>query len=152
MKTTTLVIGALLLVGGLYLYKEHEAAAKVAPSLESKANLALASESNPYTLEALSQQCDANGLHTLAGLLHAKSQAILAAQGPAKTEGVQGGDFHPAATISMMAAGITNPAVASQAVALHQSVVGLTGLTGGGLDPNTGSDTGPGVHAPRYLQ
>lgn len=147
MKTTTLIIGALLIGGGLYLYSQHEEAAKTGPSLESKANLALASESNPYTLEALSQQCDANGLHTLAGLLHQKSQAILAFQkpmtGPPPEE-------HPANSILAVAAG-SSMAVAPATLSLAQAVLGAA-TQGASLDPNTGDsvDTGPGVRAPKY--
>lgn len=123
MKTATLVIGALLLGGGLYLYSEHQKTAASSPSLESRAMNALATETNPYVLTALSDECDKAGRSDLASLLTAKAKAIFAMQGPTQTK-----DYHPAAQISMMAAG----APASNAtLSLAQAVLG------------------GGVHAPR---
>lgn len=121
MKTTTLLIGALLIGGGFYLY-EQQAAAKTAPSLESKANLALASESNPYTLEALANQCDDAGLHTLAGLLHQKAQAILAFQKP-QTQSAAVPQVHPAAAIAMLGAGSST----ESNLTLHQALLSSGG-------------------------
>lgn len=122
MKTQTIIIGAILLAGGYYLYTQHEKTAASAPSLESRVTQALATETNPYVLTALAQECEKNGRSDLAALLNAKSQAIFAMQGPTQTK-----DYHPASQVSAMAVGAP---VSSATQTLAQAVLS-------------------GVHAPR---
>ena len=85
MKTTTLVIGALLLAGGVYLYEKKQAADQVAPSLDAKVNAALATETNPYVLTALAQECTKAGRTDLADLLNMKAKVLLATTHVAST-------------------------------------------------------------------
>jgi len=139
MKTTTIIIGALLIGGGLYLYSEHQkAAAAQGPTLEDQANKALASETNPYTLRALAAKCRSSGLSTLADLLDAKASALMAFQAPQTTKVAtidqQTVDAHPAAAVAQLGAGVSNTPVLS----LHQALGG-GGIGGGLLDPMTGN-------------
>jgi Tfp pilus assembly protein PilW len=126
MKTATLVIAALLIGGGVYLYSQHEAQA-AQPSLEDQANKALASESNPYALRALSSKVRAAGFPALADLLDSKASAIEAFQTPQKPQGAP--VLHPATSVLGLA---TATPMGDATLSFHQAL-----LAGG-------------VHAPRY--
>lgn len=144
MKTTTIIIAAVLLGGG-YLYMQHEkAVAQGLPTLEDQANKALATETNPYTLEALAQKCDAGGLHNLAGLLHAKSQAILAFQTPQTPKNAQG-DAHPSSSVAMLAAGVTSGATLTLHQALAQAQGGVSWLGQGPPPPPPNQNWSPAL-------
>jgi hypothetical protein len=109
MKTTTLLIGALLLGGGFYLYQKSKASA---PSLDARVNAALATETNPFVLTALAAECDKAGRTDLSQLLKAKAQLIFASTHQMPTSGPGGTEPHPAtaplevavaSTVSMLA-------------------------------------------------
>lgn len=141
MKTTTIIIGALLIGGGLYLYSKHEAQAQTqGPTLEDQANKALANETNPYVLRALAAKCRTSNLSALADLLDAKASALMAFQAPQQTKSVSVQqapilDQHVSSAVAQLGAGVQNAPVLS----LHQALQG-GGLGGGGLlDPLTGN-------------
>lgn len=98
MKTSTILIGALLVGGGLYLYSKHQAAAS-APSLDARANQALATETNPYVLTALANECAKSGRPDLAQLLTTKAQMIFATTHQNPMTGPGGTETHPAQAI-----------------------------------------------------
>jgi hypothetical protein len=121
MKTSTLLIGALLIGGGVYLYSKSATAN--APPLEDQANKALASESNPYTLRALAAKVRAAGFGSLADLLEAKATGIIAFQKPqmqgAPAPGDPGG-VHPATSIALLGAGVSQ---GSATLSFHQALL-----------------------------
>jgi len=137
MKTTTLLIGALLIGGGFYLYEKSAAAA---PSLDAKVNAALLTETNPFVLTALAQECDKAGRADLSAELNAKAKLLFAtthvasAPGPTPT-----GTTHPATAILNVAA--TAPSVDAPQLSLAQAVLATkpAPLGGGLLDPMTGN-------------
>lgn len=139
MKTTTILIGALLLGGGFYLYEKQKAAAS-APSLDAKVNSALLTESNPFKLTALADECVKAGRQDLADELNAKAKLLFAtthvanAPGPTPT-----GDTHPATAILNIAA--QAPSVDMPQLSLAQAVLAIkpAPLGGGLLDPMTGN-------------
>lgn len=149
MKTATLVIGALLIGGGVYLYSEHQKAAQSSPSLEAKVNNALLTETNPFVLTALAQECTKAGRQDLADELNAKAKLLFATTHVTSAPGPIG-DTHPATAVLNVAA--LAPTVNVPQLSLVQATLGQIAQGGGGLlDPNTGDTTDPGVHAPRYL-
>ena len=99
MKTSTILIGALLLGGGLYLYSEHKKAQASEPSLDARANQALATETNPYVLTALANECAKAGRPDLAQLLTSKAQMIFATTHQNPMTGPGGTETHPAQAI-----------------------------------------------------
>jgi hypothetical protein len=125
MKTTTLVIGALLLGGGVYLYTQHQKTAQSAPSLEARVNSALLTETNPFVLTALAQECEKLGRADLAAELNAKAKVLFAtthvasAPGPTLT-----GDTHPATAILNVASGST--ATDTPQLSLAQATIAST--------------------------
>jgi hypothetical protein len=149
MKTATLVIAALLIGGGVYLYSEHQKAAQSSPSLEAKVNSALLTETNPFVLTALAQECTKAGRQDLADELNAKAKLLFATTHVASAPGPTG-DTHPATAVLNVAA--LAPAVNAPQLSLVQATLGAA-TQGSSLDPNTGDSvyTGPGVHAPRHV-
>jgi len=137
MKTTTILIAALLLGGGYYIYTKQQAAS---PSLDAKVNSALLTETNPFVLTALAQECTKAGRQDLADELNAKAKFLFAtthvasAPGPTPT-----GDTHPATAILNVAA--MSPAVNTPQLSLAQATLGTSSTTLGGglLDPMTGN-------------
>lgn len=91
MKTTTLIIGAVIIGGGLYLCSQHEKAAASSPSLEARANAALLTETNPFVLTSLAQECLKAGRGDLAKTLQAKAELIFTT-----THTVPASQTHPA--------------------------------------------------------
>lgn len=152
MKTATIVIAALLIGGGVYLYSEHQKAAAASPSLDAKVNNALLTETNPFVLTALAQECTKAGRQDLADELNAKAKLLFATTHVASAPGPGLiGDTHPATAVLNVAA--VAPAVNAPQLSLVQAVLGAA-TQGASLDPNTGDsvDTGPGVHAPRFIR
>jgi len=140
MKTSTLVIGALLLGGGLYLYSEHQKAQASQPSLDARVNQALATETNPYVLTALAQECTKAGRPDLAQLLTTKAQMIFATTHQNPMSGPGGTEAHPANAILDVA--VASPVASSPAtLSLAQATLGTRTILGGGLlDPMTGNN------------
>jgi hypothetical protein len=139
MKTTTVLIIAALVGGGIYLYEKQHAAAS-APSLDAKVNSALLTETNPFVLTALAQECDKAGRHDLAQELNAKAQVLFATTHVASTPGpAPTGDTHPATAILNVAA--QAPSVDMPQLSLAQAMLKPAPvLLGGGLlDPMTGN-------------
>jgi hypothetical protein len=122
MKTSTILIGALLIGGGLYLYSQHEKAAS-APSLDARANQALATETNPYVLTALANECQKAGRPDLAQLLTTKAQAIFATTHQTPMSGPGGTEQHPAQAILDVA--VASPSASAPAtLSLAQATLG----------------------------
>jgi hypothetical protein len=138
MKTTTILIGALLLGGGLYIYSKHETAS--APSLDAKVNSALLTETNPFKLAALADECVKAGRQDLADELNAKAKLIFATTHVASTPGpTPTGGTHPATAILNVAA--QAPSVDMPQLSLAQAMLKPAPTLGGGglLDPMTGN-------------
>ncbi len=117
MKTSTILIGALLLGGGLYLYSEHQKAQASEPSLDARANQALATETNPFVLTALANECTKRGRHDLAQLLTTKAQMIFATTHQTPT----GVAAHPANAILDVA--VASPTVSNATLSLAQATI-----------------------------
>jgi len=133
MKTTTILIGALL----LYLYSKQQASA---PSLDAKVNSALLTETNPFKLTALADECAKAGRQDLADELNAKAKLLFATTHVASVPGPTPiGGTHPATAILNVAA--QAPSVDMPQLSLAQAMLKPAPTLGGGglLDPMTGN-------------